>query len=574
MRRTRAVALLAGLLLLITWPVIPRVGQEIWSDPAGEAAAHLWGHHAALAGEGPLWIHSRALGFPSGQAFPLIDPGALPVVGLGWALGGPALAHNLLALAGVALAGLAAGRWAARIGAPPLPAAAFAMASPPLLSASATGMTEHYLVAVCALQLELAARASRRPLGGTAALAAGVLALCPALGPYNGLWAALLNLGLLAHRAALRGPAGWAPALRLIGINAVGLLLAFPVVLSALSDRLGMSGGAQQRGLPPVERLPAAFRGGMQRGADLLDLVAPFPLTGGAPEAPHSAYLGLGVLLLALIGVARRPTLRGAAAGVGLCVALSLGAWVQLGGLPIGGVDDPLRGPVGLLTSAWPELGRISRWGRAAGLAALALAPLAAAGLPRGPRGRALVTALLLVDLVALSPLPWPARLAPLPFVPAAVRAALPPARPAVFTWPPSTTGAPPPGRWRDETALAQLIHGHPVGGTIMNAPMSPEVERAFARLQRALPAGADLRPALRPLAEAGFGRLWVDLGRVHLPPESRSALTACLGPPAEEGPLAVVWELAPRGCLSPPPAVHNSVDKANLNAAELPSPR
>ncbi|MBL8619226.1 MAG: hypothetical protein JNM72_26675 [Deltaproteobacteria bacterium] len=571
MRRTRALALLSGLLLLITWPVIPQIGQAIWSDPAGEAAAHLWGHHAALAGEGPLWIHSQALGFPSGQAFPLIDPGSLPVVGLGWALGGPALAHNLLALTGVALAGLAGWRWAARIGAPPLPAAAFAMASPPLLSASATGMTEHYLVAVCALQLELAARASRRPLGGTAALAAGVLALCPALGPYNGLWAALLNLGLLAHRAALRGPAGWAPALRLIGINALGLLLALPVVLGALADRLGMSGGAQQRGLPPVELLPETFRGGMQRGADLLDLLLPFPLTGGAAPAPHSAYLGGGVLLLALLAVARRPALRGAAAGVGVCLALSLGAWVQLGGLPVGGHEDPLQGPVGLLTSAWPALGRISRWGRAAALAALALAPLAAAGLPRARDARALLTTVLLIDLVALSPLPWPARLAPLPAVPAAVLAPLPAARPAVFTWPPSTTGAPPPGRWRDETALAQLIHGHPVGGTIMNGPMSPEVERAFARLQRALPAGADLRPSLRPLAEAGFGRLWIDLGRVHLPPESRAALAACLGPPVEESPLALVWELAPRGCLAPPLPVQNNVIDANLNHTTRP---
>ncbi len=574
MRRSRALVLLAGLLLVVTWPVVPQIGAGIWSDPAGEAAAHLWGHRAALRGEGPLWVHSQALGYPAGQGFPLIDPGALPLVALGWALGGPAVAHNLLALVGLALAALAGWRWAGRIGAPPLAAAAFAMASPPLLSASATGMTEHYLVAVCALQLELAARASRQPLGGITVGATLVLALCPALGPYNGLWAALLNLGLLAHRAAWRGPAGWAPALRLIGINALGMILALPFVLGALSDRLGMSGGAQQRGLPPIERLPEAFRGGMQRGADLLDLLLPLPLTGGAAAAPHSAYLGIGVLLLALVAAARRPALRGPAVGAAVCVALSLGAWVQLGGLPVGGPEDPLRGPVGLLTSAWPALGRISRWGRAAALAALALAPLAAAGLPRAPRARALLAALLLVDLVVLSPVPWPARLAPLPTVPDAVRAPLPAAQPAVFAWPPSTTGAPPPGRWRDETALAQLIHGHPVGGTIMNAPLSPAVERAFARLQRALPAGADLRPALRPLAEAGFGRLWVDLGRVHLPPESRAALDACLGPPTGAGPEAAVWTIAPRGCRSPPLPVRNHAKDVNLDPTAPPDGR
>ena len=540
---------LALLLIILTWPLVPRLGAALRTDPAGEAAAHLWGHAAALRGEGPLWIQSAQLGWPDGVQFALIDPGNLPIAALGWALAGPAGAHNLLALAGVAAAGAGAAALARRLRTPAHVAAALAMASPPILSASITGMTEHYLVGLCAVQLAWAARAARS--GAPTALlgASALLALLPALGPYNALWGALLNLGLLAWTARAAGPATGTRVLRLLGTQALGLVLAAPVLVRAASDRLGMSGGAQQRGLPPIERLPDAFRGGMQRGADLIDLVAPLPLTGGAPSTPASAYQGLGVLVCALWAAWTRPRLRAPLLAAGALLLLSLGATVSVGGAPLEIDGEPLRAPVGWLTAHWPALGRISRWGRAAAVAAVILAPLAAAALPRAKAPRAALLLLLMVDLVLLAPGPWPMPMAPLPAVPAGLALPMPAGQPAVFTWPPSTSGPPGRGRWRDETALAQLVHGRPLAGTIMNAPMSPAVERAFVRLQRALPAGDDLRPAMRPLAEAGFGALLVDLRRVHLPPESHAALSACLGPPIEAQPDTVLWALPPRGC-------------------------
>lgn len=549
--RARGWAAGLGLLLwlgVVTWPTAAVFSTELVALPGEEAATHLWGHTAALRGEGPLHIQTTALGWPEGQAFPLIDPGALPLVALGRGLGGPIGGYNLLVLAGVLLAGLAGAAWARLLGAPRAPAAALAMASPALLAGFAEGMTEGFLVGLVPLTLAAAWRASRA--GGAARVlgAAALLAACVAIGPYNGLWAAVLSIGA-AFTLLLRGGAA-RPALgRLVAIGALGLALSAPFSTAALEDRAGLPGGAQQRGLPALVERPEAFRGGLPTGADLLDGALPLPLTGGPATPSHTTYLGLSLLILAGIGLWRAPRARPVAAAVMLLWALSLGAYLLLGGRAVRLDGQPALAPVGWLTAALPALGRVSRWYRAATAAGPLLAAVAALGLPRGPAARGAVLALCAVDLLLLGPQAWPLHHAPPPGTPAAVLQHADPAHPALMELPPTTTGPPPPGGWRDETALQQAIHGRPVAGTIMNAPMSPAVQRAQHRLMRALPAGGPLDRPLAELHRLGFGLLWLHTDRLYFPAESLGALVACLGPPLERSAAHQVFALHAAGC-------------------------
>ena len=138
---------------------------------------------------------------------------------------------------------------------------------------------------------------------------------------------------------------------------------------------------------------------------------------------------------------------------------------------------------------AVPVLGRVTRWYRAGAVATLLLAPLVSLHGRRGPAATLGLVGLLIVDTLLLSPLAWPLRETPLPAV--AAYEALPPG--AVLELPRRTSAEPPPGQWRDRTALAQTLHGRPLAGTIMGLP------EAAAR-RRALEAGsAHLRSARAP---------------------------------------------------------------------------
>lgn len=557
-RWPRALGLLLWL-VLVTWPTTALFSEELMAAPGEEAATHLWGHTAALRGEGPLHLETTALGWPGGQAFPLIDPGALPLVALGRAIGGPIGGYNVLVLCGVILAGLAGAAWAQRLGLQRTPAAAIAMAAPALCAGFTEGMTEGFLVGLVPLQLAVAERACRSGGGARGIGAALLLAGCAAIGPYNALWAAVLNIGMGAV-LLFSGARGRAALGRLLVITFAGLLLSAPFTAAALEDRTGLSGGAQQRGLPAAVDLPDAFRGGLPYGLDLLDAALPLPLTGGAPAVSHTGYLGLSLLVLALVGLHRRPQAWPLAAAALLLWTLSLGPLLSLGGTVQTIAGHDVLTPVGWATWAAPALGRVQRWYRAAAAIGPLLAALAVLGLPRQPGARALVLALCAVDLLLLGPQAWPLRHTPPPHTPAAVLQHEDPAQPAIMELPPTTTGPPPPGGWRDETALQQAIHGKPVAGTIMNAPMSKPVMRAQHQLMKALPQGAPLHAPLAALHRLGFGLLWLHTDRLRFPPESLAALAACLGPALDSGPAHQVFALHAGGCATEPaPPVHDT---------------
>ena len=557
MEPPRGEALILALLLillplLLLWPLPLDLSGTVLAAPDQEAAPHIWGLWVALREHSPLLIRTKLLGWPDGVELVLVDAANLPAFALGQALGGPAGGYNLVLYSGLIIQGLAGSMLARRLGGSPLVGAVAAMAAPTLLSNAADGQTEGFAVGWVGLQLALLLDAVR--LGGARRVALAALALAASWygGPYNGIFASgldlVLGLGLL-WRARTGGALR-----RLLGVAGLAAALVAPLAVAILAMRDPTLPGSMARaGLPKIVENPAIFRGGVQTGADLLDPWLPGFLTGGEAEVSHTAYLGLVALLLGALAVRadrrRLPWLLGALA----FALLSLGPYLYLGGTALRLGGRPLLGPAGVLTLLLPPLGRLTRWYRAGAVASLLLAPLAATWAGRGWR-KPLVAALLLADSLLAAPLAWPLHHAPM--IPAALTAPLI-GEGAIFELPRTTTGQPPPGAWRDRTALAQTVHGHPLAGTIMGLVGSPEAaahQQSVLRLARE--GGWRLEDRRRLLAQ---GYRWIALlpRELPLPASSLENLNACLGSPIVRSPDYIVWTLdgahAQEDC--PPPA-------------------
>lgn len=540
-REALKLALLLALLpLLLLWPLPLDLSGQVLAAPDQEAAPHIWGLWVALREHTPLLIRTRLLGWPDGVELVLVDPANLPAFGLGQALGGPAAGYNLVLYFGVVLQGLAGSMLARRLGASPLIGAVAAMATPTLLSNAADGQTEGFAVGWVGVQLALLLDALR--LGGwrPALLAALALAAAWYGGPYNGLFASGLDLalgvGLLlrsAHRPTVLR--------RLAAVALPALLLVTPLAVAILAMRdPTLPGSLARAGLPRVVENPAIFRGGVQTGADLLDPWLPGFLTGGEADVSHTAYLGVVTLVVATLAVRadrrRLPWLLGALALTLLC----LGPHLYLGGLALRLGGRPLLGPAGLLTLLIPPLGRLTRWYRAGAVASLLLSPLVACGAGRGARAT-LIGALIVADSLLCAPLAWPLHATPM--IAASLTAPLQ-GEGAIFELPRTTTGQPSPGAWRDRTALAQTVHGHPLAGTIMGLAGSPEAaahQQSILRLAREGAWRQEDRDRLR-----AQGYRWIALlpRELPLPAFSLDNLNACLGPPIVDAPDYIVWTL------------------------------
>lgn len=530
--RTQLLALAAVLLLLpmlLAWPLPQVFATEVLTHPEREAAAHIWGLWAGGHLGQPLLVQTSATGYPDGFSLVLVDPGQLPLYWLfGWI--SPAAGYNGLIWGNLVLAGVSGALLAHRQRASLPLGAALAMACPTLLASTAEGTTEDFAAPWVLLQLVLLLRLVDKPSTGRLLSFALAFAWTSWCGPYNAVWSAFVDgaigVGLLLQRR-------WRPAGFAVAGAGLGGLLILPQLWSLGQRSPGLPGTSERAGLPEVFE-SASFRGGLHHGADLMDPLVPGLLTTGEGIVSHTAYLGLAAVLLAGWAVAQDRRLWPWLVGALLMSSLSLGPYLYFKGQVVEALGHIALGPAGFLMQALPPLARLTRWYRAGAVASfLLIVPLLE--LAKGARWRAPVIAvLILADLLFSAPLQWPLHHHPLP-------TALPPGGP-LLEFPAFTTMTPPPGSWRDHSALSQTQHGRPIPGTFMEAP-GREASAAIRHTQELALRGSLPASAIRKLRAQGWEALVVhpDL----LPPHSGWERTlSCLGEPTLRADDAVLYSL------------------------------
>ena len=536
-QRWAPVALAAILPWLLLWPLPLVFGRELITSPLSEGPAHLWGWFAAWHERAPFLVRTHLLNFPDGLSFELIDPlHALPYA-LG-ALWSPAAGFNLVLVWGLFVAGLAGALLAREAGADTagqLLGVCVGASAPTSLAVAVDGITEGLGVGWVGVQLAILLSMRRGATGGRALALAGAIAAGVLSGPYNAVWIFLIDIpvGLVLLRRTR------APLLS----AAIATLLCAPYLHALASRDAGLPGGEARAGLG-IPRLLDPWRAAGERGVDLLDLFVPAPLTGAASDLPHTGYLGVLTLGLAVIGASRawRRGERRAllwALGAALFASLALGPWISVGGAfpTVGG--RALLGPAGLLAWLTP-LGRLTRWYRAAAVAALLLVPLAT----RAARGRTalLLAPLVLLDARLLAPLPWalprtdgalPEALAPVD----GPLAELPSVVPMFFT-----------GETADQGLISQAHHRQPTNGTLHSFPGAATHADALRVLRRiAVNQAAPDDSAPRAAAElAGMGYRYLAVYRSFFVPEGLDLLALQLGPPLATDDRLLVWRISP----------------------------
>jgi len=529
----RALPVILVLPLLLTWPLARVFATRIVSEPSEEAAAHIWGLWAALEHRSPFVIETELLSFPDGGSLVLIDPANLVWYGLaGWL--GPAAGFHAVVYGGVMLLGVAGALLARAVGGAPWLGAVVAMASPLTLSAALSGMTEMFGGGWVGIQLALLLFFLRRP---DPRLGVGVvltLALAWLSGPYNGIWASIMDVFVVLGLARRRD---WRGVGRAAGVGVSAALLVAPWAWALLHGRPDdMPGSGHRAGLPAVVHLENGFRGGLQAGTDLLDPWLPIQLTGGEAEISRTAYIGVVALVAAVLAVRRErrlwPWLLGAA---GFSV-LSLGTHVYVAGDPLHVAGRPLLAPAGVLVVMLPVFGRLVHWYRAGVGATLLLAPL----VSRSRRGW-LVAPLVVLDALFLAPLQWPLPDAPLPDM---TPYALLEGEGALLELPAVMPRSPNRNSWREGTVLAQTGHGRPIAGTMMNLPMSRKAKRARMAARRLMNRGHLSVREYDFLLRLGFRWLVIHPQYKQVTAQQRGNLVACLGEPLADTEEVWIFDL------------------------------
>jgi hypothetical protein len=553
---------------LLLWPAPLVVATHPLSAPDQEAVQHLWGLWAAVEAGAPIHVTTDRIAWPIGFEFVLIDPANALIFGVGNAMAGPVFGYNLVLLLGVAIAGAAGALLTDVVGGTPRQrtvGAIAAMACPAVLSAAGEGITESFGVGWAGVALGALLLHTRTPSAKWGTIATASIAIAAWNGPYNALWAALLCIAVAATN-----PGAWR---RWGPVGAGSVLLASTVVLAqALYRRDGLPGTPSRIAWEVPYAAPDGFRGGFKLGADLVDPFLPEMLTGGAVPAGHTAYLGVAMIALAVLAVARDrrrwPWLAGAA---GL-IALALGPWLMVWGSPVPVGDGYVAAPVGVSAQVFPGLLRITRWYRAAAVAGLLLAPLVAVSVPRLRGAGFAVSLLLLLDSCALAPRAWP--VAHFDGRPSSVWAGM--KRPgAVVELPPVQFWFIPEGGVRDANLLEQTWHGRATTASFFNLS-GGAADSAEVRSLMALAVGRAPRLRDAPARLAGLGYAYVVVDRTRFEELDIGALEATLGRPVVRDERYLVFELPtdadplradfpPWASPVPPPAAPGAGDGEQL---------
>lgn len=548
--RSWTTALLIGLLgaALVLGPTLGP--GRLVGDEGLDVWAHAWGLGwvARALGAGRLPWEAEGLAWPDGGVLWTIDPlGALVALPWTW-LGGAALGYNSLLFFQVALAGAAGAAYGRALGGRGWIAGLGLATTPFLVGELHNGVSE-----ACWLGLVPAAGAAAVRRSAWAGLWVGLAWVAT---PYHG-----VSASLLAGVHLLLGPAapatGGERARALARAALIAALVAAPFLyglMSSLDDPRALTRKPGATDNWPVFRINAVDPVAFVRPGDTWSVSLEGPL-----EAPfrRTPYLGLALLLLAALSLARDRRRSSLLLPFGLCAVLALGPYLWRG-------DDWYRTAEGKLV-VLPFRALLGLTGvsmdhplRLVGGAITALAGLADAALAaRGARARWLGPALgLLVaaEHLFVAPSPWPLASAPagLP----TVYTALPDDGRAVIDLPADRGDSMATNRY----LYWQGQHGRPIPYAVkvgsQGFPSLNPALRAWTAAGRLEPVpegapgapepGADLGEPVSELAAQGFG--WVVLhpdllAREDLRHAHRAVLDPWLGPPREiEG--CLVWEI------------------------------
>ncbi len=372
---------------------LPReCGQNVMlGSPLGEADNHLWMWWRSLQDPrmGP-WSNR-----PVGDGILLMDPQNLGPYWIGSQLS-PAMGWNISVGSAWLLLVAGAGALGRRLAGPQagLIAAFFAGCNPVFWGLIDFGISEMWAVGWLGLHLACLEGYQQEGRLHQALLAGVCLGAAASSGWYLALFALAIELAWLLART------GGRPRMGVFVQGGIALAMVSPSLWETWSHKEEWAERIRQAAPhPPGPR--ADWADLPVYGTDILSWVMPrwTPV-----EPSKAAYMGIGLLLLAILG------LRGRLSWIPMIVGLyllSLGIWPSLAGVPIGA-----KGPAGWLTELLPLFAGISHWGRAGAAAIPLLAALAGAGLMRMSRGQTwrlhTILALVLLDAIMLSPTPWP----------------------------------------------------------------------------------------------------------------------------------------------------------------------
>lgn len=555
-------ALHLGLALLVTAPGALTAGSRMVGDPRVDVWNHAWGPwwfwDSLVHGRLPLATH--LLNAPEGGRLWFIDPvGAAAGMWL-VPLGGAVLAWNAVILVLVVAASVAGRQLASTFGAGERASwigAVGVAASAHVISELHNGISEAVGVAwgVFALSALVRATATPAPLRGW--VQAGLLGGLTALGTYY----YALGLGLAA--VVVVGEGLWRGPRRQVvrGVLVAAVVAAamtVPVLLVVESTLADVAHSIIQRDAADWRD---RFWVLQHNAVDPLSLVVPgdfqsVDLTSLGESFRHSSYLGFCCLIPAIRSPQRR--LLWAAA---VPLVFSLGPFLWVGGdwVRLGGQLVAL--PYRLLMDLFPS-GAIAHPQRVGFIGIAIVAAVGAAGVAE--RHARWVVGALLVELLLLSPAPWPlARTPALDFGYAeAIQAAV---RETPNAVPRAVVDVPAHGEGMSTSRylVFQTVHGQPI-------PYGPNVRadafRMFGNPGLAglvLGNGTAFRQArvedLRR-GDAGFIALHRDLGETA---EMESWLRDKLGEPNEHGPV-LFWDVRPTDRGTPIPRANAAAGPPN----------
>ena len=465
-----------GAVLAVFLPSLPTLTREVIGTAESDALKHVWSQWLVRDQilSGSLSMETQLLNFPSGGPFFSLDT-VNAILGLPFAVVlGPTLAFNIVLMASLVAAALAGAALTRRLTDTPwadvLGGLSFALSAWVFAFPLASGVTETVVFWPVPLVLLFAVRTLERPEWRWPVLAGLMLALQGLACWSHGITAGLLLLGMgtaaiVSNTERRVDRTLWIRAGVMLG---TAMACALPLYL-AVSGTVSADDAIKARTLSlfhsaPVGPLAVPEANSMA----LADFVSPGRWglrvsQAGTEQLQYAIYPGLIVLILAGLAVrARQPWARTLVVGAVLMALLAMGPRIYLDhGRSIGGVPNPVY-----LLAYWviplvnATIHSVDRF--AVGMQ-LCLALLAALGLSQVRAAlRPWAVLAVLVEILLLSPAPWPlSTTAAVPHA-ASQHIANQPGDGAVIDWPFEAESA--QGRWFvGDIFLQQTEHGRAI---------------------------------------------------------------------------------------------------------------